>query len=131
MVGHELTFLLSRGVFVGNYSFMIRIIGWVLLAAALILLQFGINWAGMAASSPGTPEQKTWLAHAVLGAFGSAVILLAAASALVPSRPGRLRRFVGTLALSSIFCLFVAVLTNGVFSSFYRRVARSLLRYFA
>ncbi len=115
----------------GNYSFMIRIIGWVLLAAALILLQAGINWTGMAASSPGTLEQKTWLAHAVMGAFGSAAILLAAGSALVPPRPGRLWRFVGTLALSSVFCLFVAVLTDGVFSSFYWRVARSLLRYFA
>jgi len=110
---------------------MIRIIGWVLLAAAPILFQAGINWTAMAVSSPGTLEQKTWLAHAVIGVFGSALILLAVASALIQPPPVRFWRYVGTLALSSVCCFFVAVLTDGMFDSFYWGVARSLLRHFA
>ena len=115
----------------GNYSFMIRIFGWALLAAALVLLQAGTTWTGMAVSSPLTLEQKTWLSDAVIGVFGSALILLAVASALIQPQPVRAWRFVGTLALSSVCCFFVAVFTESVFSSFYWRLARSLLRYFA
>ncbi len=110
---------------------MIRIIGWGLLAAAPVLLQAGITWTAMAVDSPVTLEQKTWLAHAAIGVFGSALILLAVASALIQPKPVRLWRFVGTLALSSVCCLFVAVFTESVFSSLYWGVARSLLRYIA
>ena len=115
----------------GNYSFMIRIIGWVLLVAALILLQAASIWTGMAMDTPVTPKQATWLTHATVGLFGMVLILLAGASALMQPRPMRLWRFVGTLALSSVCCSFVAVFTETVFSSFYSGMARSLLRYIA
>ena len=110
---------------------MIRIIGWALLAAALVLLQAATAWTGMAMDSPVTREQGTWLTHIATGLFVVVLILLVVASVLFQPRPVRLWRFVGAFALSSACCLFVAVLTDGVSSSFYWGVARSLLRYIA